>query len=213
MSLLPPLMVLTLFAALLAGFPVAFSIAAVALAFGAAGLAMGAFPPAFLFAIPLRVLGILLNDNLTAIPFFVFIGLLLERSGIAEEMLDAFGRLLAPVRSGLAYAVVIVGAALAATTGIVSASVVAMGLTTLPVMLRYGYSPALASGVILALGTLIKLLFGLRYEYVSAPTEIENRIDYGYPADTNNIEPRLGGATKSSSGRSSHMRAWTDRGR
>ncbi|MGE5823973.1 MAG: TRAP transporter large permease [Bacteroidota bacterium] len=157
-SPLPPLMVLALFAALLAGFPVAFSIAAVAFAFGAAGLALGAFPPAFLFAIPLRVLGILLNDNLLAIPFFVFIGLLLERSGIAEDMLDAFGRLLAPVRGGLAYAVVLVGAALAATTGIVSASVVAMGLTTLPVMLRYGYSPALASGVIAASGTLAQMI-------------------------------------------------------
>jgi tripartite ATP-independent transporter DctM subunit len=154
----PALMVLALFAALMLGFPVAFSIAAVALSFGALGIVMGAFPAAFLDAIPLRALGILLNDNLLAIPFFVFIGLLLERSGMAEEMLDAFGRLLAPVRGGLAYAVVIVGAALAATTGIVSASVVAMGLTTLPVMLRYGYSPSLASGVIAASGTLAQMI-------------------------------------------------------
>jgi tripartite ATP-independent transporter DctM subunit len=154
----PALMVLALFAGLLLGFPVAFSIAAVALSFGVLGIFMGTFPPAFLDAIPLRVLGILLNDNLLAIPFFVFIGLLLERSGLADEMLDAFGRLLAPVRGGLGYAVVIVGAALAATTGIVSASVVAMGLTTLPVMLRYGYSPALASGVIAASGTLAQMI-------------------------------------------------------
>ena len=157
-SVIPSLMVLALFAALLLGFPVAFSIAAVALSFGAFGVVTDAFPAPFLLAIPMRVLGILLNDNLLAIPFFVFIGLLLERSGMAEEMLDAFGRLLASVRGGLAYAVVIVGAALAATTGIVSASVVAMGLTTLPVMLRYGYSPALASGVIAASGTLAQMI-------------------------------------------------------
>ena len=98
------------------------------------------------------------NDTLLAVPFFTFMGLILERSGMAEDLLDTIGQLFGPVRGGLAYAVVFVGALLAATTGVVAASVISMGLISLPIMLRYGYDRRLASGVIAASGTLAQII-------------------------------------------------------
>jgi len=109
-------------------------------------------------ALPERVFGIMSNATLLAIPFFTFMGLILEKSGMAEELLDSIGQLFGPVRGGLAYAVVFVGALLAATTGVVAASVIAMGLISLPIMLRYGYDKRLASGVIAASGTLAQII-------------------------------------------------------
>jgi len=153
-----PWMFVGLVACLLSGFPVAFALAAVATMFGIVGLIVGAFHPEFLLAMPQRVIGIFFNDNLLAIPFFTFMGMILERTGLAEEMLDALGRLLGQLRGGLAYAVILVGAVLAATTGTVSASVIAMGLISLPIMLRYGYDPRVATGVIAASGTLAQII-------------------------------------------------------
>ena len=109
-------------------------------------------------ALPDRFWGIMSNETLLAIPFFTFMGLILERSGMAEDLLDTIGQLFGPVRGGLAYAVVLVGALLAATTGVVAASVISMGLISLPIMLRYGYDRRLASGVIAASGTLAQII-------------------------------------------------------
>src|SRR5262245_6479029 len=143
---------------LLLGYPVAFSLAFVGLSFGALGIYLGLFPPNLLQALPDRVFGIMANETLLAIPFFTFMGLVLERSGMAEELLDTAGRLFGPVRGGVAYAVIFVGALLAATTGVVAASVIAMGLISLPIMLRYGYDRRMASGVIAASGTLAQII-------------------------------------------------------
>ncbi len=110
------------------------------------GIELGLFPPNFLQALPERVFGIMTNDTLLAIPFFTFMGLILERSGMAEDLLDTIGQLFGPIRGGLAYAVIFVGALLAATTGVVAASVISMGLISLPIMLRYGYDRRLAIG-------------------------------------------------------------------
>jgi len=110
--------------------------------------------PSLLQALPERVLGIMSNSTLLAIPFFTFMGLILERSGMAEDLLDTIGQVFGAIRGGIAYAVIFVGALLAATTGVVAASVLAMGLISLPVMMRYGYSKRLASGVIAASGRL-----------------------------------------------------------
>ena len=109
-------------------------------------------------ALPERVFGIMRNDTLLAIPFFTFMGLILERSGMAEDLLETIGQMFGPVRGGLAYAVVFVGALLAATTGVVAASVISMGLISLPIMLRYGYDRPLAAGVIAASGTLAQII-------------------------------------------------------
>ena len=109
-------------------------------------------PQTLLQALPLRIFGIMQNDTLLAIPFFTFMGLILERSGMAEDLLDTIGQLFGPIRGGLAYAVILVGAMLAATTGVVAASVISMGLISLPIMLRYGYDRRVASGVIAASG-------------------------------------------------------------
>jgi TRAP-type mannitol/chloroaromatic compound transport system permease large subunit len=153
-----PIMFGTLVVFLLSGFPVAFSLAANGLFFGFMGVELGLLKPELLQALPNRLFGIMANDTLLAIPFFTFMGLILERSGMAEDLLDTIGQLFGPIRGGVAYAVVFVGALLAATTGVVAASVISMGLISLPVMLRYGYDKKLASGVIAASGTLAQII-------------------------------------------------------
>ncbi|MGH8765665.1 MAG: TRAP transporter large permease [Burkholderiales bacterium] len=158
LDLMAPLMFGGLVVFLLIGYPVAFSLAFTGLFFGVVGMQLGLLHPSLLQALPERVLGIMANSTLLAIPFFTFMGLILERSGMAEELLDTVGQLFGSIRGGIAYAVVFVGALLAATTGVVAASVLAMGLISLPVMMRYGYSKWLASGVIAASGTLAQII-------------------------------------------------------
>jgi TRAP-type mannitol/chloroaromatic compound transport system permease large subunit len=153
-----PIMFGALVVFLLSGYPVAFSLAANGLLFAILGIGMGMFDASFLQALPNRIFGIMANDTLLAIPFFTFMGLILERSGMAEDLLDTIGQLFGPVRGGLAFAVIFVGALLAATTGVVAASVISMGLISLPIMLRYGYDRRLASGVIAASGTLAQII-------------------------------------------------------
>jgi len=153
-----PIMFASLVVFLLVGYPVAFSLAANGLIFGLLGIELGLFRPDFLQALPERVYGVMSNDTLLAIPFFTFMGLILERSGMAEDLLDTIGQLFGTIRGGLAYAVVFVGALLAATTGVVAASVISMGLISLPIMLRYGYDRRVASGVIAASGTLAQII-------------------------------------------------------
>ena len=153
-----PIMFGALVVFLLSGFPVAFALAANGLFFGLLGIELGLLKPELLQALPNRIYGIMSNDTLLAIPFFTFMGLILERSGMAEDLLDTIGQLFGPVRGGVAYAVIFVGALLAATTGVVAASVISMGLISLPVMLRYGYDKKLASGVIAASGTLAQII-------------------------------------------------------
>jgi TRAP-type mannitol/chloroaromatic compound transport system permease large subunit len=143
---------------LLMGFPVAFSLAAVGLAFGFLGMEIGLFPPGLFQALPLRVFGIMSNETLLAIPFFTLMGIILERSRMAEELLETVAQVFGPVRGGLAVAVVLVGALLAATTGVVAAAVISMGLISLPIMLRYGYNRTIATGTINASGTLAQAL-------------------------------------------------------
>jgi TRAP-type mannitol/chloroaromatic compound transport system permease large subunit len=155
---LAPIMFMGLIVFLLFGFPVAFSLGACGLFFGFIGVQMGALPEALLQALPLRLFGIMQNDTLLAIPFFTLMGLILERSGMAEDLLDTIGQLFGPVRGGVALAVIFVGALLAATTGVVAASVISMGLISLPIMLRYGYDRRVASGVIAASGTLAQII-------------------------------------------------------
>ena len=153
-----PLMFVALVIVLLMGYPVAFSLAAVGLGFGVLGIELGLLQPSLLQALPERIWGVMSNDTLLAVPFFTFMGLILERSGMAEDLLDTIGQLFGAVRGGLAYAVIFVGALLAATTGVVAASVISMGLISLPIMLRYGYDRRLASGVIAASGTLAQII-------------------------------------------------------
>jgi len=153
-----PIMFVALVVFLLSGFPVAFSLAANGLLFGLIGIEVGLLKPELLQALPNRLFGIMANDTLLAIPFFTFMGLILERSGMAEDLLDTIGQLFGPLRGGVAYAVIFVGALLAATTGVVAASVISMGLISLPVMLRYGYDRRIASGVIAASGTLAQII-------------------------------------------------------
>src|SRR6266700_8183540 len=153
-----PLMFGTLVIVLLLGYPVAFSLAAVGIGYALLGIYLGLLTPALLGALPERVWGVMSNDTLLCVPFFTFMGLILERSGMAEDLLDTIGQVFGPVRGGLAYAVVFVGALLAATTGVVAASVISMGLISLPIMLRYGYDRRLASGVIAASGTLAQII-------------------------------------------------------
>ncbi|WP_332814479.1 TRAP transporter large permease [Ramlibacter sp.] len=153
-----PIMFVGLIFFLLLGFPVAFSLGACGLFFGFIGIELGVLPESLLQALPLRIFGIMQNETLLAVPFFTLMGLILERSGMAEDLLDTIGQLFGPVRGGLAVAVVIVGALLAATTGVVAASVISMGLISLPIMLRYGYDRRLASGVIAASGTLAQII-------------------------------------------------------
>ncbi len=153
-----PVMFAALVLFLLLGYPVAFALAANGLLFAIVGIELGLFQENFLQAMPERIYGTMNNDVLLAIPFFTFMGLILERSGMAEDLLDTIGQLFGPVRGGLAYAVIFVGALLAATTGVVAASVISMGLISLPIMLRYGYDRRLASGVIAASGTLAQII-------------------------------------------------------
>src|SRR5215470_10597965 len=153
-----PLMFAALVIFLLLGYPVAFSLAANGLFFGIIAIDLGLLQPQLLQALPERVFGIMRNDTLLAIPFFTFMGLILERSGMAEDLLETIGQMFGPVRGGLAYAVVFVGALLAATTGVVAASVISMGLISLPIMLRYGYDRRVAAGVIAASGTLAQII-------------------------------------------------------
>jgi len=161
-----PIMFASLIIFLLIGYPVAFSLAANGLLFFVIGVELAPLSAGsinlswpLLYALPDRFYGgVMANDTLLAIPFFTFMGIVLERSGMAEDLLDTIGQLFGPVRGGLAYAVILVGALLAATTGVVAASVIAMGLISLPIMLRYGYDRRLASGVIAASGTLAQII-------------------------------------------------------
>ncbi|GHC86233.1 membrane protein [Pseudorhodoferax aquiterrae] len=153
-----PIMFAGLICFLLLGFPVAFSLGACGLTFGIIGIELGVFPSSVLAWLPQRLIGIMANDTLLAVPFFTLMGLILERSGMAEDLLDTVGQVFGPMRGGLALAVVFVGALLAATTGVVAASVISMGLISLPIMLRYGYDRKFTSGVIAASGTLAQIL-------------------------------------------------------
>ncbi len=153
-----PIMFAGLFFFLLLGFPVAFSLGACGLFFGFVGIELGVFPSSVIAWLPQRLIGIMANDTLLAVPFFTFMGLILERSGMAEDLLDTIGQVFGPLRGGLALAVIFVGTLLAATTGVVAASVISMGLISLPIMLRYGYDRRLASGVIAASGTMAQII-------------------------------------------------------
>src|ERR671916_1098884 len=157
-GLTAPAMFAGLIVFLLVGFPVAFSLAALGLFFGVIAIELGYFSVSFLQALPYRVFGIMSNELLLAIPFFTFMGVILERSGLAEDLLDGTGQLFGAVPGGLAYAVIFVGAILGAITGTVAASVIAMGMISLPVMMRYGYDMRLATGVIAASGTITQLI-------------------------------------------------------
>ncbi|WP_309663589.1 TRAP transporter large permease subunit [Tabrizicola sp.] len=160
-----PIMFASLIIFLLLGYPVAFSLAANGLLFFAIGVWLAPYSAgtitldwSLLGTMPSRLYGVMSNETLLAIPFFTFMGIVLERSGMAEDLLDTVGQLFGPIRGGLAYAVIFVGALLAATTGVVAASVIAMGLISLPIMLRYGYDRRVASGVIAASGTLAQII-------------------------------------------------------
>jgi TRAP-type mannitol/chloroaromatic compound transport system permease large subunit len=153
-----PIMFAGLIVFLLLGFPVAFSLGACGLFFAFVGVELGVFQSAVMAWLPQRLIGIMANDTLLAVPFFTLMGLILERSGMAEDLLDTVGQVFGPMRGGLALAVVFVGALLAATTGVVAASVISMGLISLPIMLRYGYDRRMASGVIAASGTLAQII-------------------------------------------------------
>lgn len=155
---LAPIMFLSMIVVLLLGYPVAFALAFVGFVFGFIGIEMGLLPINLFGAIPDRIFGQMSNETLLAIPFFTFMGLILERSGMAEDLLDTIGQLFGPVRGGLAFAAIFVGAILAATTGVVAASVISMGLISLPIMLRYGYDRRIASGAIAASGTLAQII-------------------------------------------------------
>ncbi|MCW5653706.1 TRAP transporter large permease subunit [Hydrogenophaga sp.] len=153
-----PVMFAGLLVFLLMGFPVAFSLAATGLFFGLIGMEAGLFPSNLFQALPLRVFGIMQNDTLLAIPFFTLMGIILERSRMAEDLLSTVAQVFGPVRGGLAVAVILVGALLAATTGVVAAAVISMGLISLPIMLRYGYNRSIATGTITASGTLAQAI-------------------------------------------------------
>lgn len=155
---LAPLMFLTALVLIFSGYPVAFALGGTALIFAILGVVLGYFDWSLLFALPDRAFGIMSNYVLLAVPFFIFMGTVLERSRMAEDLLQTIGMLFGPLRGGLALAVVWVGTLLAAATGVVGASVVAMGMISLPVMLRYGYSKELAAGIITASGTLGQII-------------------------------------------------------
>src|SRR4026209_362638 len=155
---LAPLMFAGMVLFMLIGYPAAFSLAATGLFFGFLGIEFGLIRPDFLGNLTYQLFGVVSNDLLLAIPFFTFMGTILERCGLAEDLLDAMGQLFGPVRGGLAYAVIFVGTGLGAITGTVAASVIAMGLISLPIMMRYGYDMKLATGVIAASGTITQLI-------------------------------------------------------
>ncbi len=158
MAQFPPLMFAGLIVIMLIGYPVAFSLAALGLACGLFAVSQGWFPPEFLSALPQNVFGILSNELLLAIPFFTLMGTLLEKCGLAEDMLDSMGQLFGPVRGGLGYSVIIVGFILGAITGTVAGQVIAMAMISLPVMMRYGYNMRYATGVLAASGTITQLV-------------------------------------------------------
>ena len=161
---LPLVMFSSVMLMLLLGYPVAFTLAAGGLIYFVIGVELSTISPEIRLFWPLlqshpdRIYGIMYNDTLLAVPFFTFMGLILERSGMAEDLLDTIGQLFGPIRGGIAFAVVLVGALLAATTGVVAASVIAMGLISLPIMMRYGYNRPLVSGTIAASGTLAQIV-------------------------------------------------------
>lgn len=152
------LMFVGFFLILMSGFPVAFSFAGSAMIFGVIGVLVGAFDPNLLRLLPSRWFGTMSDPTLLAIPYFVMLGAVLEKSGLAEDLLEAIGLAMGPLRGGMALAVIIVGTLLAAATGVVAATVIVMGLLSLPVMLRYGYDKRLASGIIVSSGTLAQLI-------------------------------------------------------
>src|SRR5690606_37815340 len=154
MEFLALLLFVVIVATLMSGYPVAFVLGGVALLFALVCAAVGVFDPVFLQALPNRLFGIMQNETLIAVPLFVFMGVVLERTRIAEALLETLSLLFGPMRGGLGLTVLFVGLLLAASTGIVGATVVTMGLLSLPVMLRRGYDPALASDTICASGTL-----------------------------------------------------------
>ena len=157
-TIMAPLMFGGLIVFLIIGYPAAFSLAAVGLFFSIFGIQFGLFPPAFMGNLKYQLYNVMTNELLLAIPFFTFMGAVLERCGLAEDLLDSIGQLFGPVRGGLSYAVIIVGAILGAITGTVAASVIAMGIISLPVMARYGYNMRHATGVIAASGTITQLI-------------------------------------------------------
>jgi tripartite ATP-independent transporter DctM subunit len=147
-----------MFFLLFMGYPVAFTFAGTAMIFGLVGYGLGAFDQALINALPQRFFGTMSDFTLLAIPFFIYMGIILEKSGIAEELLETMGLLMGPIRGGLALSVIFVGILLAATTGVVAASVIAMGMISLPIMMRYGYNKEFATGVISASGTMAQLV-------------------------------------------------------
>ena len=157
-EILSILLLVSSLAVMMIGFGVAFSLAALGLLFAALGGAMGAFELRLLTALPGRLFSIMQNEVLVAVPLFIFMGTVLERSGIAEELLETAGRLFGPLRGGVAISVVLVGAVFAASTGIVGAAVVTMGMISLPLMLRIGYDPRVATGTICASATLAQII-------------------------------------------------------
>jgi tripartite ATP-independent transporter DctM subunit len=157
-SWLAPLMFVAVFAMIFVGYPVAFALGGVSLVFAGIGVQLGYFDWHLFYAMPERIYGIMGNYVLLAIPFFIFMGIILERGRLAEDLLTTIGKLFGALRGGLALGVVFVGALLAAATGVVGASVVAMGSISLPVMLKYGYSKQLSAGIILASGTLGQII-------------------------------------------------------
>ncbi len=158
MDTFAPLMFAGLIVVLLIGFPVAFSLTALGLGCGFYAVWMGWFPAAFMTALPLNVFGILSNELLLAIPFFTLMGTILEKCGLAEDMLDSMGQLFGPVRGGLGYSVIIVGFILGAITGTVAGQVIAMAMISLPVMMRWGYNMRYSAGVLAASGTITQLV-------------------------------------------------------
>ena len=155
---LAPIMFVSMVFFLLLGYPTAFTLAGVGLLYFLVGMMMHEFKPDFFLTSNERIWGTMKNEILLAIPFFTFMGLILQRSGMAEDLLDTVGQLFGPIRGGLAYAVIFVGALLGATTGVVAASVIAMGLISLPIMMRYGYNRQLTAGVITSAGTLAQIV-------------------------------------------------------
>ena len=153
-----PIMFAGLVLIMLIGFPVAFSLAALGMGSGFIAIQMGWFPVSFMSNLPLNMMGILSNDLLLAIPFFTFMGVILEKCGLAEDMLDSMGQLFGPVKGGLGYSVIIVGFILGAITGTVAGQVIAMAMISLPVMIRYGYNMRYATGVLAASGTITQLV-------------------------------------------------------
>ena len=153
-----PLMFVGLIFGMIIGYPAAFSLAAIGLFFGLIGIELGLIRPDFLGNLTYQLFSVISNDLLLAIPFFTLMGAILERCGLAEDLLEGFGQLFGGLRGGLSYAVIVVGAVLGAITGTVAASVIAMGIIALPVMLKYGYSIRHATGVIAASGTVTQLV-------------------------------------------------------